>query len=148
MYVYIQVYKDTCQKFPSSLVKCFKMPVHFSTGKCWTLRAGEVSDQAPSSALGNNPLSIRWALRDTPERWDCWPQCSVAQESSRCLSQDHGLQACEITDLVISQSICTLAAIKDKNFTQKSNNSNTVPLRLTFRQKERSKAICWKTGAH
>lgn len=82
-------------------------------------------------------VSQHWelkALRGIPERQDCWSQFSVAQESLKCLSQDHCLQSFEIFGFS-HQSICTLTVIQDKNFTQKSNNGNIVPRRLSFRQK-------------
>lgn len=48
--------------------------------------------------------------------------------------------------LVISQSVPWLWS--EAKILLRGQITNIVPLRLTFRQKKHSKAICWKTGAH
>lgn len=139
MYVYIYICKNTCQKFPSSLVKYLKCQCISQQARVELWGLGSCQTRPHHQLLATVLwVSQHWELV-SPERHTrktrllatvlCGPR-----EFWGLSDQDHCLQVCEMICFSY-QSICLLAVIQAKNFSHKSNNSNVVQFRLSFRRK-------------
>lgn len=137
IYLYIQRYMS---KIPIEFSEILKMPVHFSTGKGWALRTGEVSAQASSSAFGNSPLRVL-TLR-AGKLWEASQKDVIAGYSALWPKIPCGPVLCASVKITAYKVVRWLALVLTQSLPWLQSKSKillrsqiTVPFRLSFRHK-------------